>query len=87
VFKKPKSCQLSAIRQSTYLVEKKLATFFGEIQNNEENEIRNKLLVIPAMYLIVAAGIDFPVALAGLGAVILLSGLLIAVRFITGHTG
>ncbi len=43
------------------------------------------LLVLPAMALVVGEAVEFPLALAGLGAVVLLTGLLLAGRFVAAH--
>lgn len=43
------------------------------------------LLVVPAGWFIVAGGIEFPAALAGLGTLVLLCGLFIAARFVATH--
>lgn len=43
------------------------------------------LLVLPVMGLVAVEVVDFPPALAGLGAVVLLSGLMLAARFVATH--
>lgn len=43
------------------------------------------LMVIPAMALVTSGVIDFPAALAGLGALMFLGGIVMAGRFVTNH--
>jgi len=43
------------------------------------------VLVLPAMALLLATAVDFPAVLAGLGAVILLGGLVVCGRFLSTH--
>ena len=43
------------------------------------------LLVLPAMALLLATAVDFPAVLAGLGAVILLGGLVVCAKFLSTH--